>query len=238
MAKSRRNHELSIEDLRRVKLTADLSDEQLIEQLRHCHGLRFEKGYEFITHLDSANDVYFIIDGRVRINVYTPGGKFLTYELVGAGELVGELAAIDAEPRSASVVAETDVTVARMSASQFRALVMTFPDVGWKVMERLAWMSRALAGRLFDNVAMNAPGRVYAEILRLCEDAEERDGALVISQAPTDKDFGSRVLATRELVTRTMTTLRKLGILERRARELWVLDIETLRRMYKDGLQD
>ena len=62
------------------------------------HQLIFSRG-------DATNDVFFIVQGRVRITTYSLMGKEVTFRDLNAGESFGDLAAIDNRSRSATAVA-------------------------------------------------------------------------------------------------------------------------------------
>jgi len=67
-----------------------------------------------------ALEVYVIVDGTVDVHV---DGQVVAS--LGRGEIVGEVAVIDGEPRTADVVAATDLTVLAIHAVAFRALLET-----------------------------------------------------------------------------------------------------------------
>src|ERR1700687_5260340 len=82
---------------------------------------------------DSGTEFYVIQTGRVRV---MSGNKLL--ETLGGNEIFGEMALIDASPRSATVVAETDVVVAPVTEKQYLFLVRHTPYFALKVMRVLA----------------------------------------------------------------------------------------------------
>ncbi len=62
-----------------------------------------------------STNLHFVVRGSVRVIDYTPSGRKVSFEDIGAGGCFGELAAIDGEPRSASVMALEDTVVATLS---------------------------------------------------------------------------------------------------------------------------
>ena len=97
----------------------------------------FASGATIIEESSPYNDIYFILAGVVSVRV---GGREIAIRT--AGQHIGEMAVVDpGQPRSASVVAEDEVVVARVSASTFTDLAEANPRL-WRN------IARGLASRL------------------------------------------------------------------------------------------
>jgi CRP-like cAMP-binding protein len=75
---------------------------------------------------------HLIIDGEANV---IRGGR--TVAKLAPGEFFGEMALVDDAPRSASVVAESDLTTIVISKWEFRPLVKSHPELAWKLIEHL-----------------------------------------------------------------------------------------------------
>ena len=103
----------------------------------HAKVMGFAPGATIIEESSPDNDIYFILAGVVSVRV---GGREIAIRT--AGQHVGEMAVVDpGQPRSASVVAEDEVVVARVSASTFTDLAEANPRL-WRN------IARGLANRL------------------------------------------------------------------------------------------
>lgn len=98
-----------------------------------CELVEFQDGERLITQGDQSSDVYFLLTGSTKIIV---GKKEV--DRVDAGRHVGEMAAIEALPRSATVVADGTVVVAKLSESLFLDLCEEFPRVYKHIAAELA----------------------------------------------------------------------------------------------------
>jgi len=83
---------------------------------------------------DIADDIYFVIGGRLRAIHHSSVGEGEVLGEIARGETVGELALITGDPRSATVVAVRDSVVVRMSRETFKGVMAERPDVGLAVM--------------------------------------------------------------------------------------------------------
>ena len=93
----------------------------------------YKAGETIFREGDSGTEFYVVQQGRVRI---LSGNRVL--ETLGGNEIFGEMALINSGPRSATVVAETDVTVAPITEKQYLFLVRHTPYFALKVMRVLA----------------------------------------------------------------------------------------------------
>lgn len=187
-----------------------------------------DAGAEIIAQDDQSNDVYFMISGRVRVNIVATTGRQITYQILEPGQIFGELAALDKLPRTAGVYAEDAVVLARISAEKFEALVVKHPQFALAIMNRLAALARWLTERVFEYHAYDVKGRIYSELLRLCEQGAQLEFKI------TDRDMASRVGTTRENVTRIYANLKSKGVLDRRPSAIEILDVATLTRLLEE----
>jgi len=132
---------LDIESLKKTYLVVGLSDEQVQEIASLATLRRFSPQETLIRAGEQSSDLYVILDGR--LNVLTKDGEKLSE--VGPGSLIGEIALIDARPRTANVVCVGLVDAAVIPAKELRAKMNQQRDWGFIV---LANLSRVLAGRL------------------------------------------------------------------------------------------
>jgi CRP-like cAMP-binding protein len=118
------------EILGRVKIFADLDPKDLKKLAKDAHEVSFAAG----THLtddDRFGITFFVVaEGSVQISVHGTAVRKL-----GPGSYFGEMALIDREVRSATVIAETDVKCLVFSRSAFRPFAYAHPEVAWALLE-------------------------------------------------------------------------------------------------------
>jgi len=199
-----------------------------------CRWRRYEAGESIIDYLDASDDVFFLMAGEARVSIYSLDGKVVTFSDLGPGDLSGEMAAIDGDPRSASMEARTPCVVASMPAVAFREILQSEPAVTLSVLRYLVSKIRTLTRRVYEFSALAVGNRVQAEVLRLARLAPKDGKGARIAPAPTHHDIASRVSTHREAVTRELNRLSRMGIIERQGRALHVKDIDRLAAMVHD----
>ncbi|MEN9218518.1 MAG: cyclic nucleotide-binding domain-containing protein, partial [Gloeomargarita sp. DG_2_bins_126] len=117
---------------------------------------------------DGGGAVYFIIEGWVKIRTHNREGREITLNILGPGEIFGEMAALAASARSCDVLSVTQVTLGSLSARDFMNVVQTEPLMGLRLSQlmarRLRQLNRRLRVRESDSVA-----RVVDVLLFLAE---------------------------------------------------------------------
>jgi len=195
---------------------------KLIE--RSCVWRKCKAGDQILTRDSLSRDIIFVVTGEVRIVNYSLTGREVAYAEVKGGSYFGELAAIDGEPRSANVVAHQDCLLASLSPPAFRAVLSDHPEVGVRVLEKLAKIVRVCDDRIMDLATLGAHQRVYRELSKLIAEDPVRPGSWMIYPSPTQSVIAAKASTTRETVARVMSQLASAGIIERKSKTLYVRD--------------
>ncbi len=207
----------------------DLSQREEIAEL--CVGKKFEKGQLIVSRLEHSRDVFFIISGAVRVIFYSKSGKEVTFRDESAGRMFGEISAIDGEPRSAHILALSDVSLAFISPEDFSVILKKYPLVAEEVMKRLARLVRRLSDRVVEMSTLGVKNRIHAELMRLGLEVTTEENQIKLSPAPTHSDIASKISTHREAVSREISRLSQHGIIEKISGALIIKNMETLRRM-------
>jgi len=163
-----------------VELLSELSSDSLASLEKRVRFRRYA-AKELIFDLESGGtEVYFIVAGKVQVVNYSPSGREISFAQVPAGGYIGELSAIDGRPRSATIVAVEDTTLASISADAFKSMLLDYPHVAIDVLQRLSAMVRAGDERIMDLTTLSAINRVHTEILRMSTPDEDEDNTALI----------------------------------------------------------
>jgi CRP-like cAMP-binding protein len=220
--------------LRRITLLDGLSEERLEALARECAWRNYRAGQRIISRAAADRDVHLIISGRVRVTTYSAAGRQVTFRDIAAGELFGEVAAIDDMPRSADVVALESALTASIPPSVFRRLLREEPTLAERVLRRLASLVRRMSERVIDLSTLGVHQRLHAELLRLAREAGVARNGARIDPAPKHADLASQVSTYREQVTRELSALGKAGIVRREGRALVIRDVKALERLVEE----
>ncbi|MFH0794956.1 MAG: cyclic nucleotide-binding domain-containing protein [bacterium] len=104
-----------------------------------CSKVGYAKGEKIFDDLSPGNDLYIILNGEVVIQLesITPNYE-ISITKIGAGQILGELALIDSEPRSASAICSLTTQALRLNGSALTALFEKEHHIGYVVMRNIA----------------------------------------------------------------------------------------------------
>ena len=122
----------SLQLLGGVPFLSDLSKKDLAKVLTIAKPTVHSQGSEVMTEGRGGVGFHLITDGKAKVQ---RGGR--TVATLGPGEFFGEMALVDDGPRSASVLADTELTTLVISKWEFRPLVKAHPELAWKLIEHL-----------------------------------------------------------------------------------------------------
>ena len=217
-----------------IDLLSDLKGKELDNLEKSCRWKRYAAHEQIIDRQSELRDVYFVVEGRVRVVNYSMSGREITLDDVSEGGYFGELAALDSQPRSASVMALTETLVISLPPDIFLETLAKHPPLALDVMVRLAQVVRTSTDRIMDLSTLAANNRVHADLLREARANMDGKHKARISPVPLHNDIASRVSTTRETVSRVMSDLTRQGIVQRTKNVLVVPDVDRLQEMVEE----
>jgi len=109
---------------------------------------RFAKSEMLFARGDHGAHLYVIAEGQVRLAVATTEGRELSFQIVGPGDLFGEIALLDGEPRSAEAIALTATTAISLERHEFQRLRAASPAISDAVIAYLCRRLREVSDKL------------------------------------------------------------------------------------------
>jgi CRP/FNR family cyclic AMP-dependent transcriptional regulator len=179
---------------------------------------------------DWGGSVYFVLAGWAKIRTYNMDGKEVTLNILGKGELFGEMAALDEVPRSTDVITLTPTMIGSIPAQDFVQLVHTEPLAGVRLAQLMAKRLRQVNRRLRLRES-DSQSRVADTILFLAEgQGKVRQQGTEIPNLP-HRELSSLSGLARETVTRVLTRLEKKGLIIRDHDMMYIPDVAALEKI-------
>lgn len=211
---------------------------------------RYAPGQVLLDEGDSSTQVHLILSGSVRVLVHSACGRDVIFSERQAGDILGEIAALDGGPRTAEATALLPTRTCALPAVDFVAVVAASPTVSLRLLRVLAARFRLLTVRAMERDALPVRLRLLAELLRM---SRSRGGATIgaadpasakVAKGPTSRivtppppqhELAARIGARREVVSREMAALVRQGVLARTAGGVVIPRVEVARALIEAG---
>jgi CRP/FNR family transcriptional regulator len=173
-----------------------------------------------------------VLKGSVKVTQASEDGHEKILDILGAGEIFGELAMLDGHPRSATVTTCEPTELAAISRKDFRDFVATRPEIFWKVMESLCDRLRKTSTDMLELSSREVPYRLLAALSQLAEKFGQpaADGSCLIRENFGLNDLVAMVGSSREVVSRLLHRYQEEGLVELGNNKLIIPDPKALAR--------
>ncbi|HEX6158530.1 MAG TPA: Crp/Fnr family transcriptional regulator [Thermoanaerobaculia bacterium] len=199
---------------RKFPLFADLDDRELTSIAQVAKTRRYAKD-DVIFHADESGDVFCLIrEGQVKITMISPEGKEIILSLLGPGDFFGEMALLDDEPRSATVVATETLELVTIWRSDFLQILAENFSITKKVLAEISRRLRNASNRIESLATMDVYGRLARFFLDLAKDSGKvLDNGYVAVTRPTHQAIANMIGTSRETVSRLIHDLMRQNLL-------------------------
>ena len=109
---------------------------------------RFSRGELVFSRGDPGDRLYLVSEGQVRLAIGASDGRELSFQIVGPGDLFGEIALLDGGPRSAEAVALIPTLAFSLARADFFALLSSRPEAAPAIISYLCMRIREISDKL------------------------------------------------------------------------------------------
>jgi CRP/FNR family cyclic AMP-dependent transcriptional regulator len=222
--------------LRRHPYFADLEPEAFEQLCRYAKHSTLKRGATICSKGDPGASMFAVISGTVKISVSSADGRSAILNLIGPGEIFGEMTVLDGQVRSADATANTNCEIFIIDRREFIPFLKSQPDLAMKFIELLCTRLRWTSEQVEQIILQNLPGRLASALLRLTEKRKLEPGGRTI--AVTQQEISEMVGMTRESINKQLRVWadRKWVRLEHGA--IVVLNAESLQALAEAGSGD
>ncbi len=177
---------------------------------------RFAKGANVFSKGAPGTSMMAVLVGRIRIGNISPEGKEVTLNVIGPGEIFGEIALLDGKPRSADAVAIEDTTVLVVERRHFLPFVLSNHVMAERLLVVLCDRLRRTSNALEEIALLDLPARLARLLSKLAEDYGRAapGGGVRIGLKLSQRDLSNLVASSRESVNKQLRIWRDAGVVD------------------------
>ncbi len=187
---------------------------------------------------DQSQCVYAVVSGRINLLITTPAGRDVMLGSKVPGQAFGELSVIDGGPRSATAVAMEPTLIAQLGGDEFLDQLSRAPHLSIALLRELAEHLRVSNGRAAARASDNLTARMAHLLIELGAkfrrhgtpthqvDRVDRDDRVELPI--TQDELAAWVGSTREAASRSLSVMRKAGVIETGRNKIVLCDANAL----------
>jgi CRP-like cAMP-binding protein len=219
--------------LRKHPIFCDLDSEALDQLCRYAKYSTLKRGAAIFSKGDPGNSLFAVISGTVKISISSPDGRSAILNLIGAGEIFGEVALLDGLARTADATANTNCEIYVIDRREFLPFVRSQPALAMKFIELLCTRLRWTSDQVEQVILQNLPGRLASALIRLTEKHKLEPGGRTI--AVTQQEISEMVGMTRESINKQLRVWAARNWVRLEHGAIVVLNAEPLRELAEAG---
>ncbi|WP_375001030.1 Crp/Fnr family transcriptional regulator [Aeromicrobium sp. CTD01-1L150] len=217
--------------LRRAPLFSGLDDDAAGALDASMSPVTLRRGEVLFNEGDDGNQLYVVIDGKIKLGRTSPDGRENLLAILGPGQMFGELSFFDPGPRSATATAVTDVDIKSLGHEALSPVLRAHPDVAMALLNQLAGRLRRTNEVVGDLVFSDVPGRVAKALLDLASRfGRKADDGVHVNHDLTQEELAQLVGASRETVNKALADFASRGWMRLEPRSVVIQDLERLQR--------
>ncbi|WP_314252653.1 Crp/Fnr family transcriptional regulator [Streptomyces kutzneri] len=200
--------------------------------------VRYAPGDVILREHEPSTHAVLLQEGIAKVVITAETGQEVILGLRESPDIVGEMAALDGQPRSASVIAKTDVMTTIVTAAQLNDFLEAHPEVLRTLVRILMTRLRHSDQARLDMASQTVLQRIAAQLVTLAEQlGTPSDGADSASLALpiTQSELAAMVGASREAVAKALNLLRKQDVVTTSRGRIAVIDLPVLRAVADDN---
>jgi CRP/FNR family cyclic AMP-dependent transcriptional regulator len=219
--------------LRKHPIFSDLAPDALDQLCRYAQPTSLKRGATLFAKGDPGHSLYAVISGTVKISVSSPDGRNAILNLIGAGEVFGEMSVLDGRVRSADAIANTNCEILVIDRRDFLPFVHSQPALAMKFIELLCERLRWTSDQVEQIILQDLPGRLASALLGLTEKRKLESANRTI--AITQQEISEMVGMTRESINKQLRAWAARDWLRLEHGAIVVLNADPLRELVEAG---
>lgn len=193
----------------------------------------YRRGERLFLEGDRSDAVYLVVEGRARVYSVTAEGNEVTLSVRGAGDLVGEMGALEPQGRrSASVVALEPLRCRVLSATELHRFLEAHPHAALALLQLVIGRLRHADRRRAEFGSYDTTRRVARILVEAAREGGGSVGASPPASRPgvalSQQELAGLVGASRESVARALAELRRRGLVTTGRRAVTIRDLTAL----------
>ena len=174
---------------------------------------------------DSADSIYLLQQGRMKITALTEDGQEVLHEIVGPGEIFGDTSPLLGIPRTTSAQALEPSILCEIYRKDFESLLSAHPELAVQLLKSVGLRLKKAEAKLVNIICNDVSHRVREALIDLIRKESNAGPDLPIKIRITQQDLANLIGASRQKTWQALKGLEDSGVLRLMYRSILVLAV-------------
>lgn len=190
----------------------------------------FQEGNIICLRGDPSDYFYIIVEGEADISVSSKDGKIIILGRLTKGDVFGEIGLLDRGPRTATVIAKSDISLYRLNQEKFSYIAADFGLKEWvAITNYICSLFRQVSDQLEGSAFLDTNVRILKTIIDLYPESLGSAGAAKPFELNMSQEsLGNSVGLSREATNKVLSRLENMGLVEKKYKKIFIPDMRRL----------
>ncbi|MBI4546532.1 MAG: Crp/Fnr family transcriptional regulator [Ignavibacteriae bacterium] len=179
-----------------------------------------------------GNNIYFLKEGHVKLSRLHEDGREIILDVLGPGEMFGELSIVEEDSRKEIAEALDGVLICTMSKHDFEAMLMHNPELNLRMTKWIGLRLRRFEEKMSELAFKDVTKRIISFLIRYAEDFGKIKGGVVsIKSFLSHQEIAYLTATSRQTVTTVLNDLKSRNLIDFTRKELLIKNFDRLRHL-------
>lgn len=181
-----------------------------------------------------SNNIFFLKEGHVKLYRLHEDGREIILDVLGPGEIFGELGFVEQGVRSEAAETLDDTLICTMTMKDFEHLLLHNPEFTLRLTKWIGLRLRRFEEKMSDMVFKDVTKRIISFLVRYAEDfGKMKEGAVHVSSFLSHQEIAYLTAASRQTVTTVLNELKTRRLIEFSRKSLVIRNLDELQALAK-----
>lgn len=216
---------------KKVSIFSVLGESQIGEVVDKVITRRYKKGQMIFFEGDTADKLYIVNRGKIKVFKYTKEGKEQILYILSEGEFIGDLSLLKRGKFEFNAEALEDTAICTLTKEDFDEVITSHPEITLRILENVHDRVISLENLVQSLSTKDVEVRIAGLLLSFVKNfGKETDEGILVDLPLTREEMGNYIGITRETISRKLTAMQDDGVIELIGnKKLLIKDIQQLK---------
>ncbi|SER86573.1 CRP/FNR family transcriptional regulator, anaerobic regulatory protein [Gracilibacillus ureilyticus] len=211
--------------LQAIPLFEELTSHEINSLEEIAHTRKYPKGTHIFMQDDPLKNVYFVLEGQVKIYRMDIHGREQIVNILNQGEMFPHQGFFRQDGYPAHAEASEHCVLIYIPKKKFEDYLIRYPSVSIKIFRVLGDMIVDLQHRLEEQILHSSREQLMMLLLRLVKKngTEDKNGGMRLIKQFSNKELANMIGTSRETISRTLSQLKKDKLIEQKSTHEWII---------------